>query len=124
MLLLKATEHNWGLIGPGDWDRHSWKIDDDGWCQYKEIYRSCGTNELPEIPVLVKECVLSDEQMRRLHVALVRDWSDDSTDASDGTAWEFKFYKNGVVSKHRDLGYIYGIEPYESIAALLKEVKC
>ena len=83
MLLLKATEHNWGLIGPGDWDRHSWKIDDDGWCQYKEIYRSGGTNELPEIPVLVKECVLSGEQMRRLHVALVRDWSDDSTDALD-----------------------------------------
>lgn len=31
MLLLKAAEHNWGLIGPGNWEKHSWKINDDGW---------------------------------------------------------------------------------------------
>ena len=30
MLLLKATEWNWGLIGPGDWDRRSWKVNNDG----------------------------------------------------------------------------------------------
>jgi len=29
-------EHNGGLIGPGDWEKHSWKIQDDGWYEYKE----------------------------------------------------------------------------------------
>ena len=40
MIILKAKEHNWGLIGPGDWEKHSWKIQDDGWYEYKESYRS------------------------------------------------------------------------------------
>lgn len=39
MILLKATERNWGLIGPGDWDKHSWKINDDGWYQYTWLIR-------------------------------------------------------------------------------------
>ena len=49
------------------------------------------------------------------------DWPDESTDACDGTAWEFKMYRDSELAKHRDLGYIYGIEPFESIAALLQK---
>ena len=49
MLLLKATERNWGLIGPGDWDKHSWKINDDGWYEYKETFRSNSAEKLAEI---------------------------------------------------------------------------
>ena len=124
MLLLKATERNWGLIGPGDWDKHSWKVNDDGWYQYKETYRSRGLDDLPDIPDLVEEGVLSAEQMRQLRAALEQDWPDDKTEASDGTAWEFKLYENGAITKHRDLGYIYGIGPYEAIAAVLTEGKC
>jgi len=29
--------------------------------------------------------------------------------------------KDGEIKKHRDLGYIYGIEPFESIVKLLTE---
>ena len=121
MILLKTTERNWGLIGPGDWDKHSWKINDDGWYQYKETYRSSGSDDLAEIPELIEEGVLSDDQMRRLQAALAQDWPDVKTEACDGTAWEFKLYENGAISKHRDLGYIYGIEPFETIAAVLAE---
>lgn len=32
-----------------------------------------------------------------------------------------KLYENDQIVKHRDLGYIYGIEPYETIAAVLSE---
>ena len=32
-----------------------------------------------------------------------------------------KLYENDQIVKHRDLGYIYGIEPYETIAAVLLE---
>ena len=46
-------------------------------------------------------------------------WSDKTTDACDGTAWEFKMYKNGTLVRHRELGYIYDIEPYEKMAAIL-----
>jgi len=121
MILLKATERNWGLIGPGDWDKHSWKINDDGWYQYKETYRTGDPDAFPAIPEMVSEGVLSDVQMNRLKEALAQDWPDEKTDACDGTAWEFKLYENGEISKHRDLGYIYGIEPFETIAALLTE---
>ena len=48
MLILKVKEHNWGLIGPGDWETRSWKINDDGWYEYKESYRS-GSGDIEEI---------------------------------------------------------------------------
>lgn len=28
MFILRAKEHNWGLIGPGDWETRSWKSND------------------------------------------------------------------------------------------------
>ena len=122
MILLKATERNWGLIGPGDWDKHSWKINDDGWYQYKETYRTGDPDAFPAIPEMVTEGTLSDDQMNRLKAALAQEWSDEKTDASDGVAWEFKLYdENGEIVKHRELGYIYGIEPFETIASVLTE---
>ena len=122
MIILKATERNWGLIGPGDWDKHSWKINDDGWYQYKETYRTGDPDAFPAIPEMVTEGTLSDDQMNRLKAALAQGWSDEKTDASDGVAWEFKLYdENGEIVKHRELGYIYGIEPFETIASVLTE---
>ena len=123
MLLLKATERNWGLVGPGDWEKHSWKINDDGWYQYKEIYRSNSAEDMPEIPDLVEEGVLSAVQMEKIKAALEQAWPETQADASDGTAWEFKMVQNGEVIKHRDLGYIYDIEPYVRIAEILTELK-
>jgi len=120
MLLLKATERNWGLIGPGDWDKRSWKVNDDGWYQYKETYRS-GSPDIPEIPTVTEEGVLSGEQLNALKELLAADWSEETTDACDGTAWEFKLYQDDTVIRHRDLGYIDGIEPYETIASILSE---
>ena len=121
MLLLKATERNWGLIGPGDWDKHSWKINTDGWYRYKETYRSNSPDELPEIPEVVTEGMLSSEQLSSLQKALDQEWSSETAEACDGTAWEFKLYDNDTVVKHRKFGYIYGIEPYESIVRILAE---
>ena len=121
MLILKAKEHNWGLIGPGSWERRSWKINDDGWYEYKESYRSGADDELPEIPTVVEERVLSSSQLSQLRELLAADWSEEKTDACDGAAWEFKMYQNDELTKHRDLGYIYGVEPYESIVKILTE---
>ena len=120
MLILKAKEHNWGLIGPGDWETRSWKINDDGWYEYKETYRS-GNGEIVEIPNVVEEDVLSSGQLVRLKEMMACTWPTEKAEIDDGTAWEFKMYDGGTVVKHRDLGYIYGLEPYESIVKLLRE---
>ena len=116
----ESKEHNWGLIGPGDWEKHSWKIQDDGWYEYKESYRS-GTGDIEEILTVTEERVLSSSQLSQLKDLLEAEWKDEKTDACDGAAWGFKMYENGEIKKHRDLGYIYGIEPFESIVKLLTE---
>lgn len=122
MLLLKVAEHNWGLIGPGDWEKRSWKISDDGWYQYKEKYKSGAADDLPEIPEVVEENTLSAAQMEKLKELLDQHWSTETTDACDGVAWEFKLYDStGKVIKYRDLGYIIDINPFDAIAALLTE---
>ena len=89
--------------------------------QYKETYRTSDPDEFPAIPEMVTEGTLSDDQLNRLKSALAQDWTDEKTTACDGVAWEFKLYENDQIVKHRDLGYIYGIEPYETIAAVLSE---
>ncbi len=121
MLLLKATEENWGLIGPGDWEKRSWKINFDGWYSYKTSFRS-GTADIPEIPSLTEEGVLSADQMKQLLRLLDGEWSQEKVDGCDGVAWEFKMYDvNKTVIKHRECGYIWGVEPFESIVRLLPD---
>ena len=120
MLLLKATEKNWGLQGPGDWEKRSWKIHSDGTYLLKTTYRPVDPDDT-ETPEVTEEGALSQEQMEILKECIEEYWNNDTADACDGSAWEFKLYDNGTVIRHRDLGYIYGIEPYESIAALLSE---
>ncbi|MBQ6506180.1 MAG: hypothetical protein IKE08_04985 [Clostridia bacterium] len=122
MLLLKAEKHNWGLVGPGTWEKIKWKIEDTGWYQYTKTYRS-GDDGIAEIPRLTVEGQLSSGQMETLSDLLGQEWNSDRTDACDGTAWEFKLYDHDTVIKHRPLDYIYDIEPYESLAALLQETE-
>ena len=117
-ILLKATERNWDLIAPGDWEKRSWKIKTDGWYQYTEAYRS-GSPDIPEIPALTEEGALTGEQMNQLKEYLQADWTDEAAETSDATAWEFKMYEDGELVKHREMGSVDGVEPYESIIALL-----
>ena len=119
MLLLKAEEKNWKLIGPGDWEKRSWKIQTDGTYLRKTTYRPVDPDD-PE-PEETEEGALSQEQMDVLKECIDEYWNKEKADAAEGAAWEFKLYENGTVVRHRELGYIDGIEPYESIAALLTE---
>ena len=117
MLLLKAVERNWVLMGPGSWEKRSWKIHRDGTYQMKTTYRPMESDD--PIPDQTEEGALSDEQMEKLQECIDAYWSDAATDACDGSAWEFKLYQDDTVIRHRETGHIYGIEPFESIAALL-----
>ena len=118
-MILKVTAENWGLSGPGDWERSTWKINRDGTYTLKKRYRPLDGD--PDTPEMVTEGALDAEQMEILKECIDEYWSNENADACDGTAWEFKLYENGTVIRHRDMGYIYGIEPFESIAALLDE---
>ena len=120
MLLLKAVEENWDYIGPGDWEKKSWKINEDGTWLCKTTYRPVDSDK-SAIPEETVEGAFSEEKMNILRECIDEYWTDEKTKACDGTAWEFKLYANRTVVRHRELGYIYGIEPYESITALLEE---
>ena len=122
MLLLKATERNWGMIGPGDWEKRSWKINTDGTYLQKTTYRPVDPDD-PVFPEETEEGALTQEQMEILEKCIDAYWSSETPDACDGSAWEFKLYENETVVRHREPGYIRGIEPYTSIAALLKEAE-
>ena len=118
MLLLKAVERNWGLVGPGDWEKRSWKINTDGTFTLKTTYHPVDPEDL--VLEETQEGALFEEQMEVLQEGIEKYWTEDASDASDGSAWEFKLYdEHGSVIRHRELGYIDGIEPYESMAAML-----
>ena len=121
MLLLKATETNWGRTGPGDWEKRTWKIDTDGTWQMKTTFNPVDGD--PENQAEAVNGTLSQEQMTALIGYIDVYWSDEKPDACDGNAWEFKLYQNETVIRHRNTGYISGIEPFESITRLLNETE-
>ena len=117
-MLLKATEKNWSLHGPGDWDKRTWKINEDGTYLLKTAYLPDDTND--PIPEQEEEGELSSEKLELLLECIDSYWTDEPGEScDDGVAWEFKLYQDGNVIRHRELGYIDGLEPYESLAALL-----
>ena len=105
-----------------DWEKKSWKIDENGWYQFTTSFRS-GSPELPEIPAVTEEGQLNAGQFQKLQEYMNSEWSEETTEADDGDAWEFKMYSEKTVIKHRELGYIYGIEPYEGMAAILTRIE-
>ena len=120
MLLLKAVETNRGMIGPGEWERRSWKIGTDGTYRLKTTYRPVDPAD-PETPEAIDEGALYDEQLDLLKDLAGKPWHNEKS-AEGVSSWEFKLYDDqGAVIRHREPGYIHGIEPFESIAALLLE---
>lgn len=64
MLLLKATERNWGLTGPGVWEKRTWKIHTDGTWSLKTAYRPLDGGEL--LPEQTEEGAFFEEQIELL----------------------------------------------------------
>ena len=113
MLLLKAVETNRGIIGPGEWERRSWKIQTDG------TYRLNPADPTP--PEVIDEGALYDEQLELLKDYALRPWHNEKAKAGE-SSWEFKLYdENEAVIRHREPGYIQGMDPFDAIAAMLLE---
>lgn len=118
-VILKAAEHNWGLMGPGDWETSVWTIRNDRTFAAKASFRS----DDGQIPDKTVQGNLELSDYDNIVELINTVWSEEITHACDGTAWEFKVYgSKGALEKHRPLGYIYGIEPFESIVDILKKL--
>ena len=120
MLLLKAVETNRGIIGPGEWERRSWKIQTDGTYRLKTTYRPVDPAD-PTPPEVIDEGALYDEQLELLKDYAARPWHNEKAKAGE-SVWEFKLYdENEAVIRHREPGYIQGMDPFDAIAAMLLE---
>ena len=120
MLLLKAVETNRGIIGPGEWERRSWKIQTDGTYRLKTTYRPVDPAD-PTPPEVIDEGALYDEQLELLKDYATRPWHNEKAKAGE-SVWEFKLYdENEAVIRHREPGYIQGMDPFDAIAAMLLE---
>ena len=61
MLLLKATERNWGLVGPGDREKRTWKVNTDGTYLRKTTYHPVDPEDL--VLEETEEGALYEEQL-------------------------------------------------------------
>ena len=133
--LLKAVEYNWGLHGPGDWDKVRWLIFTDGAYEvvstfnpsfeaYEQIEETPKWHERPKQVRKKTTGRLADEVFSKLQEAIKRDpWRDLSLEvcACDGVAWEIESYRDdGSIEKTSGkLDYIYGHRVLETIVSLL-----
>ncbi len=131
-LLLKAVEHNWGLMGPGDWSEVKWCVFYDGSYEvittfnpsFEDYDHVWERNERPK-PVKKKTTgKITYEAFSKLQEAIkCEPWRDPSLDvhACDGVAWEIESYREdgGIENTSGKLDYIYGHRILETIVSLL-----
>ena len=110
-LLLKAEEHNWGLMHRGDWDKTVWRIYSDG--SYVITKSFSPSDRSVPAKSLSTEGNLTDTKFQELKLLLEAEWSTEEHKCCDGVAWRLTMYDRGTVIKQRPFGYIYDIEPYE-----------
>ena len=75
----------------------------------------------PAAPEVIDEGALYDEQLELLKDYALRPWHNEKAKAGE-SSWEFKLYdENEAVIRHREPGYIQGMDPFDAIAAMLLE---
>ena len=123
--LIKAVEHNWGLMRPGDWSKVEWRIFTDG--SYETITTFHTFVERKERAKRVRKRAIGQMEKKlfsRLRKALkCNPWRDPAlmVHACDGEAWMIESYRaDGSVDKTSGrLDYIYGHRNLEAIVDLL-----
>lgn len=127
-LVLKAEVHNWGLMGPGDWNHVDWFVFSDR--TYKKTCYCNPTigNHDDTSPSSLNAGKISQKAFDRLLKCLDTDpWRDSEIlcCGCDGVAWQIEQYDAAgtVVRTSGEPGYIYGNHVLESIVSLLPGVK-
>lgn len=114
-LILKIVDNDWGLKTIYTWSTKTWCIYSDLLVDYevrngegKTKSYSHNINE-EELKQIIKNIDLAKPDNREVQ-------------ACDGEAWEFVQYENDNIVWERKLGYIYGIEPLETICDMLRNL--
>lgn len=114
-LILKIVDNDWGLKTIYTWSTKTWCIYSDLSVDYevrngedKKNSYSHNINE-EELKQIIKNIDLAKPYNREVQ-------------ACDGEAWEFVQYENDNIVWERKLGYIYGIEPLETICDMLRNL--
>lgn len=114
-LILKIIDNDWGLKTIYTWSTKTWCIYSDLSVDYevrngedKTKSYSHNINE-KELKQIIKNIDLAKSDNREVQ-------------AFDGEAWEFVQYENDNIVWERKLGYIYGIEPLETICDMLRNL--
>lgn len=114
-LFLKIVDNDWGLKTIYTWSTKTWCIYSDLSVDYevrngedKTKSYSHNINE-EELKQIIKNIDLAKPYNREVQ-------------ACDGEAWEFVQYENDNIVWERKLGYIYGIEPLETICDMLRNL--
>lgn len=114
-LILKIVDNDWGLKTIYTWSTKTWCIYSDLSVDYevrngedKTKSYSHNINE-EELKQIIKNIDLAKPYNREVQ-------------ACDGEVWEFVQYENDNIVWERKLGYIYGIEPLETICDMLRNL--
>ncbi len=130
-LILRAKEHNWGLIGPGSWYTVLWSIYSDGsYCIRSEFLPEADSlidgfqGHMPKKGIKTTRGVMDGPAFQQLTGLMDREpWRDPDIEchACDGVAWIIKQFdaEGKVLKSSGDLDYIYGHQTLEEIVECL-----
>jgi hypothetical protein len=127
-LMLYAKHVNWGLVHAGDWTGTIWRVYDDRSVKIEYSYNpTLKAVEEEHWPIYKKRIEKFSRTIRKPEFQTLLEIiklpvDDTEVDACDGDAWEFIAYQDDEVLWKRNLGYIYGVKIYETIASLLPRV--
>ena len=114
-LIFKIEDNDWGLKTIYTWSTKTWCIYSDLSVDY-EIRNGEGK-------IKSYSHNITDEDLKQILQNIELAKSDNrEVQACDGEAWEFIQYENDNVVWQRKLGYIYGIEPLETICDMLRNL--
>ena len=118
-LLLRATEHNWGLISPGDWETVGWDIFSD-----RSYFMNIRFVSEPGFPASKSFCgKMRETAFIKLRLLLGMRWLDPKIECGgcDGSAWEFRAYRpdGRLLKSTGGARYVYGQKNIEAMIALL-----
>lgn len=117
-IVLRATAFNWGLKGPGSWEKEVWKVWDEGsWNQ--EIVYVPGDRLNRDT---FRAGKLSPADFAELKKEMKKPWPEEREDGCDGVAWRFTTYNEiGAQEQFRVEGYVDGMKPFESMIGILRK---
>lgn len=128
-LIVKIENHNWGEMGPGDWELTEWNIYEDLTVivvkKYRPTVLAIRENlDNAKEKIIEEKCKISKEDLAIIisKINEAKSYTEEIK-ACDGVSWKYILYENGEETYNRPLGYIYGIKPLEEISPILRNIK-